>query len=444
MMDSDYLTATSPTRALDTRAPRRAAAGLSPDLVKHRFETLIDAFGAEDRRNRGYLKYDKVLEIYGLFLHSAIGELRDSELSDFVQKHAYYAGQQADLVVDYQKLTEALRKRDNEMMAKAEQRSLRQTALGQQTGFGSPEKALSPLSPPKAGAPGGAFAGFGVKATLQNPGGPYDAASAQLAHSPTKGPSPGGGFGGGRPRALGGGLRPPPIEAMNAAAPAMPNTAYAPVPAQTGFGQLGGQNMQAILGGGGYGGPTSPIGGGGGGSGAGFGRRRTGESPVASYAGPPPGGGGGGMGGYVPQLPQMGYAAAPPPNSAAQQYQPPPAMQQIEQQMPPAGAGMGAANIGLAAAGSLMELLAACELADDENSGRLYATQVLTCCRMQGLEESSSLLRRMISDCCDEGVDGKCEYVRLVQQIAAHRAGHKAMASVEQLSGRPPPPGVRQ
>ena len=51
------------------------------------------------------------------------------------------------------------------------------------------------------------------------------------------------------------------------------------------------------------------------------------------------------MGGYVPQLPQMGYAAAPPPNSAAQQYQPPPVMQQIEQQMPPAGAGMGAANI---------------------------------------------------------------------------------------------------
>ena len=342
---------------MDTRAPRRAATGLSPDLVKHRFETLIDAFGAEDRRNRGYLKYDKVLEIYGLFLHSAIGELRDSELSDFVQKHAYYAGQQADLVVDYQKLTEALRKRDNEMMAKAEQRSLRQTALGQQTGFGSPEKALSPLSPPKAGAPGGAFAGFGVKATLQNPGGPYDAASAQLAHSPTKGSSPGGGFGGGRPRALGGGLRPPPIEAMNAAAPAMPNTAYAPVPAQTGFGQLGGQNMQAILGGGGYGGPTSPIGGGGGG-GAGFGRRRTGESPVASYA--PPGGGVEEVWADMCRSYHRWDTRPPPHQLRRTACQPPPVMQQIEQQMPPAGAGMGAANIGLAAAGSLMELLAAC------------------------------------------------------------------------------------
>lgn len=89
--------------------------------------------------------------------------------------------------------------------------------------------------------------------------------------------------------------------------------------------------------------------------------------------------------------------------------------------------------------GVLNDLLIACELADDDRSGRLHGAQLMTCCRMRGVEESSALLRAMMADA--EGIDGRVDYVKFVQQIAAQRAGtgareriarrHQAAAAAE-------------
>ena len=96
-------------------------------------------------------------------------------------------------------------------------------------------------------------------------------------------------------------------------------------------------------------------------------------------------------------------------------------------------AGLGVATtaaMGAAAAGSLFELLNAAETADVERTGLLYGSQLLTCCRLQGIEESSALLRHMIDACQEQGPDGRVHYVKFVQQLAAHRAGQSARDAV--------------
>ena len=54
--------------------------------------------------------------------------------------------------------------------------------------------------------------------------------------------------------------------------------------------------------------------------------------------------------------------------------------------------------------------------------------QVLTCCRMHGVEEPSAMLLAVIGDVTTE--DGRVDYVRFVQQLAAQRASASARASV--------------
>ena len=53
---------------------------LTPDRVQHRYNTLIDAFNTADRRQRGFLAYDRVMEIYALFFHASVGELEEGEV----------------------------------------------------------------------------------------------------------------------------------------------------------------------------------------------------------------------------------------------------------------------------------------------------------------------------------------------------------------------------
>ena len=77
------------------------------------------------------------------------------------------------------------------------------------------------------------------------------------------------------------------------------------------------------------------------------------------------------------------------------------------------------------------ELMRAAEVADVDNSGRLTGANLLMVCRMQGIEESSTLLRQMVTD--GQQADGRVDYVQFVSQLAAHRAGHSARGQVEQL-----------
>ena len=49
--------------------------------------TLMDAFRAEDRRQRGYIRFDRALCIYKLFFHSAIHELGEDELEPFMERY---------------------------------------------------------------------------------------------------------------------------------------------------------------------------------------------------------------------------------------------------------------------------------------------------------------------------------------------------------------------
>ena len=101
-----------------------------------------------------------------------------------------------------------------------------------------------------------------------------------------------------------------------------------------------------------------------------------------------------------------------------------------------AGSVMGSPTDAVASyANSLTELLHAAEAADVDGSGRLYGSQILTCCRVQGIEEPSGFLRHMIADCQAE--DGRIDYLKFVQQLAAQRATNHARASVEHLFSQP-------
>jgi len=80
-----------------------------------RYTTLLDAFLTADRRRRGYLPFDRVLEIYSLYFHSAAGQLKDAELAACVEQHMTQAASDGSLVVDYMALASALRKRDQDI-----------------------------------------------------------------------------------------------------------------------------------------------------------------------------------------------------------------------------------------------------------------------------------------------------------------------------------------
>ena len=78
---------------------------------------------------------------------------------------------------------------------------------------------------------------------------------------------------------------------------------------------------------------------------------------------------------------------------------------------------------------SLRELLRVLQDADTEGSGRLHSAQLLTCCRMHGLEESSAMLHAIMADVAGAN-DGRVDYVAFMQQLAATRASNMARAAL--------------
>ena len=63
----------------------------------------------------------------------------------------------------------------------------------------------------------------------------------------------------------------------------------------------------------------------------------------------------------------------------------------------------------------------------------MHSAQLLTCCRMKGLEEPSSLLHSVMREVATE--DGRVDYVKFTQQLAAQRAGEMARAALMALPG---------
>ena len=122
-----------------------------PERVTHRYNTLIDAFNTADRKQRvtsRMIESGDLRAVLSQLGWSAAGE----ELTGFVEKFARHAGD-GTIVVEYPRLADALRKRDLEMMAKAEARALRQTgAGGGGLSFHTPER-------PSPGGGGGASGG---------------------------------------------------------------------------------------------------------------------------------------------------------------------------------------------------------------------------------------------------------------------------------------------
>ena len=334
-------------------AGRRAF--LTPERVTHRYNTLIDAFNTADRKQRGHLPYDRILEIYALYFHNSVGQLQDEELTGFVEKFARHAGD-GTIVVEYPRLADALRKRDLEMMAKAEARALRQTgAGGGGLSFHTPER-------PSPGGGGGASGGGRLPYNPLSRGGGV-AAALRMVDEQTNQTSP--------PRpAMQGGMqgrpRPPP------------------------FADLGGM-----------GGPTEQLPGD-----AGRERGVGGPQAYAPSATSPVYGGGAQQSPTLEQGGGFTLAASP---GVANGLSPMQSMQYV----------------GQAAAGSLQELLRACEHADEERGG-MHGAQLLTCCRMQGIPESSSMLRDDHDGAAD---DGRVDYVKFVQQLAAHRARRASIRS---------------
>ena len=95
------------------RAPSRRLF-LTPERVDMRYNTLLDAFLTADRRRRGYLPFDRVLEIYVLYFHSAAAHLKDADLTEFIERYHTISAEGA-AAVDYMQLAAALRKRDSLM-----------------------------------------------------------------------------------------------------------------------------------------------------------------------------------------------------------------------------------------------------------------------------------------------------------------------------------------
>ena len=322
---------------------------LTPNRVAHRHSTLIDAFHTADRKQRGHLPYDRILEIYALYFHASVGQLQDEDLAAFVEKFARHSGD-GSLVVEYSHLADALKKRDLEMMAKAEARALRQTGSGGPS-FTTPER------------PSATDAGRMPPRTSSGYGGGV-AAALRMQEEPNS-------------------------AAQHEARVPLGRGHYSPLRTVLGDGDRGGR------GGGGETALTSPV----------MGRRERGMIG-GSYGSPPGKHADLGMGSSAEAELQIGGGRVP--------------LHQMQTQ----------AALGVAEAGTLLDLLAACEAADEERGGRLHGAQLLTCCRMHGISESSSMLRAMISD--SQRADGRVDYVAFVQQLAAQRASGAARSSVAQ------------
>lgn len=376
---------------LSAVVPSRRPPFLTPERVQHRHATLLDAFHTADRRLRGYLPFDRVVEIYSLFFHASVAQLKDDELITFVTGCANYNGPDGALVVDYGKLAESLRRRDLDLMSKAEARSLRQTAaVGT---YATPERALESAAPAATGVAAALvgqadFADVGRFAQRQPP---YAAASAvRGSRSPARpfilgyreddaapsaaqapallAPDPGVAE-----------LRHPPSESRHAISPvrygraAPPTATLSPLPPSASPPRRCGRPS-----------PISEQ------PGGGVGATTSGGAPSSPvYGGGSGGGGGGGSGEYDTTV------------------------------------------AGASAAGSLQALLQAAETADADRSGRLHEAQLLTVCRLHGLEESTALLLATMDESLAE--DGRVEYVRFVQQLAAARAGTSAREHVAAL-----------
>lgn len=318
--------------------PSRRPPFLTPERVATRHATLIDAFETADRRQRGYLPYDKCLEIYGLYFNATVGTLNDNEFSGFAEQFMSHTPTDGTLVVDYVKLADALRKRDLDMMNKAAAGALRQSVLS----YASPER--QPASH-LHGSPDGMPA-----YRTGRSGKPSPRTNAPFATYSEPPPPP-----------------PPPqqhdayAEGGGALSPAHHSPALSPSERRRGGGERG-AGFAAVP----YGGTTDP-----------YGWAATGQH-IAQHE-------------YAP------VAAAAPHAAAASR-----------------------------APDSLRELLHILEAADTERSGRLHSAQLLTSCRMHGLEEASSLLRAVMQQTAAD--DGRVEYVAFVQQLAAQRAGEIARA----------------
>ena len=97
------------------------------------------------------------------------------------------------------------------------------------------------------------------------------------------------------------------------------------------------------------------------------------------------------------------------------------------------GRGVGSGDSQTRTGDSLRDLLQTLEAADAERSCRVHCAQLLTCCRMKGLEEPSSLLHSVMREVAAE--DGRVDYVKFTQQLAAQRAGEMARAALMALPG---------
>ena len=350
-------TSASPLRGANNPGAGRRAF-LTPERIATRHGTLIDAFNTADRKQRGHLPYNRVLEIYALYFHSSVGQLQDEELAAFVEKFSHHAGD-GSIVVAYPALADALKKRDVEMMAKAEARALRATVGGGAgaLSFSTPERAVG-----GGGRGGGGGGGRGLYTPTVVQGGV--AAALRMVDDSPSAPQ------GRSPTGLAGRPRPPPL---SQAGPHDPSLDHSPgggaTRAAVGRRERGLQGMDSAYA---------------------YAHAANQSSPYALE---------GGRG--------VGEAHA---NASASQF----------------GA------MGAAAASSLQALLDACEAADEDRSGKLHAASLLTCCRMQGVPESSAMLRAVIAG--TQAEDGRVDYVSFVQQIAAQRAGGAARASVAQYS----------
>lgn len=89
---------------------------LTPERIEMRFTTLLDAFLTADRRRRGYLNIDQVIQVYSLYFNSAAAKLEDSELIAFVERHLLPPQSDGSRIVDYMALAEGLRQRDQAIM----------------------------------------------------------------------------------------------------------------------------------------------------------------------------------------------------------------------------------------------------------------------------------------------------------------------------------------
>ena len=119
---------------------------LTPERVQLRYSTLLEAFQTADRRGRGYLPYDRVLEIYGLYFNSSVAMLTEPELANCAEKFIFHTPNDGSLVVEYAKLAEELRKRDFELLSKPASIPFREGALPTYAGVGPPAAGAVPVA----------------------------------------------------------------------------------------------------------------------------------------------------------------------------------------------------------------------------------------------------------------------------------------------------------